>query len=315
MSAKTVYRMSSAGKCPKALSAERLGYSPTPAPSWLETAANEGKLHEDWIVQTLETQSYNIGGRQAEMILDYPQFKLVGHIDGVAIKDNRQYLLEIKTMSQFEFQRWQKEAFLGFSTYADQISLYFQALKKDMSLAGILYVVKNRSSGYIDQWIMPQAPSDFELVIQKLIAVEKSVAEDNLYEASYNPSSLECKRCFFDNLCIDTKELLPATALILSTAVTQCRKGKVLMNEGDALYKEGKQTLENHCKAVSPDKKYTFEHDKMVVPRFHVERVSYPRENIENAFSEDIFKPLQKVSKYWQCTPRDLAKDYEENGE
>ena len=307
--------MSSAGKCPKALSAERLEYSPNQAPPWLETAANEGKLHEDWIVSQLESEGYVIIGRQEEVCLKYPQFDLVGHIDGLAEKDNKQYLLEIKTMSQFEFQRWQKGAFLEFNTYADQISLYYQALKQNIDLKGILYVVKNRSSGYIDKWIMPQAPSDFELIIQKLIAVEASVAEGKLYETSYDPSSTECKRCFFDSLCIDTKELLPATALILSTAVTQCRKGKVLINEGDALYKEGKQTLENHAKAISPNKKYTFEHDKMIVPRFYVERVSYPKDIIESTFKENIYKPLRKISRYWQCTPRDLAKEYEENGE
>ena len=45
------------------------------------------------IVISFTLLGHNIGGRQAEMILEYPQFKLVGHIDGVAIKDNRQYLL------------------------------------------------------------------------------------------------------------------------------------------------------------------------------------------------------------------------------
>ena len=69
-----------------------------------------------------------------------------------------------------------KGEFLEYPQYADQISLYYQALKKDMSLAGILYVVKNRSSGFTQQVIHPLPPSDFELVIQKLIAVEGYVA-------------------------------------------------------------------------------------------------------------------------------------------
>jgi len=314
---KPIFRMSSAGKCPRALSAERLGYIPTPAPPWLETAANEGKLHENWIVNQLEAEGYNIGGRQAEMILEYPQFKLVGHIDGVAIKDNRQYLLEIKTMSHFEFQRWMKETFLGFNAYADQVSLYWQALKQQMTLAGALYVVKNRSSGYVDQFIMPQAPSDFELVISKLMAIEASIANDVLYEADFDPSSIECKRCRFrDQICLAEKEqLTEATEKALLEATEQVRQGRLLKTQGIALEEEGKKTLGNHCEAISPDKKYSFEINKMLVSRFPWSRTTYSKDTIESAFSEDIYKPLQKVSNGWTTKPTDLVKDYEENGE
>jgi len=313
---KYVYHMSGAGKCPKALSAERLGYEPKEAPSWLETAANEGKLHEDWIVSQLESQGYNIGGRQAEMILDYPQFQLVGHIDGIAIKDNRQYLLEIKTMSHFEFQRWMKDTFLGFSTYADQISLYWQALKQQMTVAGALYVVKNRSSGYINQFIMPQPPSDFELVISKLIAVERAVAEGKLYEADFDPSSIECKRCNFrDQICLVNKEQLdPATEEVLIKATDMCREGKALIKQGEDFFKEGRDILANHVEAVSPDKKYILNVNDMNIARFNVKRVSYPKDAIESAFAPEIYKPLQKVSEYWQTNVTDLQK-VEENGE
>ena len=316
MTDKYIYRMSSAGKCPRALSAERLGYIPTSAPAWLETAANEGKLHEDWIVSQLEADGYNIGGRQAEMILEYPQFKLVGHIDGVAIKDNRQYLLEIKTMSHFEFQRWMKETFLGFNTYADQVSLYWQALKQQMSLAGALYVVKNRSSGYTDQFIMPQPPSDFELVISKLIAVEASVANGVLYEADFDPSSIECKRCNFrDQICLVNKEQLePAIEATLIEAVKQVREGNALIAQGKELYDAGKKTLANHAEAVSPDKKHIFDIDNMHVSRFNVKRVTYPKANIESAFDKSIFEPLQSISEYWQTNVQDLRKEVE-NGE
>jgi len=274
-----VFRMSGAGKCPRALSAERLGYIPTSAPSWLETAANEGKLHENWIVSQLQ-KDYIISESQIEVELDYPQFQLVGHIDGIAIEregTNKAYLLEIKTMSQFEFQRWMKEAFLGFPTYADQIALYWQALKKDMGLKGILYVVKNRSSGYIQQFTMTQPPSDYNLVISKLIAVERAVTEDKLYEADFDPSSIECKRCNFrDQICLAEKEqLTKATEKALIEATEQVRQGRLLKTQGIALEEEGKTTLSNHCEAVSPDKKYFFDIDDIHAVRFHVKATSF----------------------------------------
>lgn len=40
---KPVIRMSEAGECPRALSAQLLGYLPEAKPAWLETAANEGR--------------------------------------------------------------------------------------------------------------------------------------------------------------------------------------------------------------------------------------------------------------------------------
>ena len=306
--------MSSAGKCPRALSAERLGYIPTSAPPWLETAADEGRMHEVWITSQLMSQGYDITNQQLELALDYPNFKLVGHIDGIAYKDTKSYLLEIKSMSQFEFQRWYKEGFLGFSTYADQIALYLQALKKVKDVSGILYVVKNRSSGYINQFIMTQPPSDFELVISKLIAVEASVANDVLYEAEFDPSSIECKRCNFrDQICLVNKEQLdPATEEVLIKATDMCREGKALIKQGEDFFKEGRDILANHVEAVSPDKKYILNVNNMNIARFNVKRVSYPKDAIENAFSPDIYTPLQKVSEYWQTNITDLRK-VEEN--
>ena len=115
---KPIYRMSSAGKCPRALSAIRLGYEPEAAPEWLERAAEEGNWHEDRIKQGLregdgETTKLDVYDEQLELTLEYPSFTLIGHIDGkvrnipyyfnVNAPENK--LLEIKTMSQFEFDR------------------------------------------------------------------------------------------------------------------------------------------------------------------------------------------------------------------
>ena len=52
-SEKPVYRMSSAGYCPRRLSAARLEHEPAEAPAWLERAAEEGRWHEQRIVDLL----------------------------------------------------------------------------------------------------------------------------------------------------------------------------------------------------------------------------------------------------------------------
>src|SRR3972149_4120415 len=143
---KPIYRMSSAGKCARALSAERLNFPAEQVPEWLEIAAREGNKHEEWIKEELTTEGFNIYDEQIEVILEYPAFTLIGHIDGKT-RDAGNYrlnnrLLEIKTMSQYEFDRWMKGRFIEFPAYAAQITCYMKATE----LTGVLYLVKNRSS-------------------------------------------------------------------------------------------------------------------------------------------------------------------------
>ena len=163
---------------------------------------------------------------------------------------------------------------------------------------------------------MTTPPSDYNLVISKLIAVERAVSEDKLYEADFDPSSIECKRCNFrDQICLVNEEQLePAIEATLLEAVKQVREGNALIVQGKELYDIGKKTLANHAEAVSPDKKHIFDIDNMHVSRFNVRRVTYPKTNIESAFSKDIYEPLQSISEYWQTNVQDLRK-VEENGE
>ena len=161
--------MSSAGKCPRALSAQRLGYESTPAPEWLEKAAKEGNRHEGWIRDDLRLDYTAIYDDQKEITLDYPSFTLVGHPDGIIDNNGQKMLLEIKTMSQYEFDRWMKGKFEAFPQYADQVTCYMEAT----GLSQCLYVVKNRSSGYIDKMMLYTTPSHIEEIAEKLNITEE----------------------------------------------------------------------------------------------------------------------------------------------
>jgi len=191
---KYTYRMSHAGSCPKVLSAERIGLEiPPPLPIML-IAANEGHLHEKAVKELLKSEGHIVTGEQNALKLEYDGFDLTGHIDGIIeLNDKGQYserkLLEIKSMSQGEFNRWVKGAFNEFPGYAVQLSLY-------MSIGHYreaYYVVKNRNTGFIDRRIIPAPLMDIAPIIDKFFKVESYARENQLYPAEYNPDNLDCR--------------------------------------------------------------------------------------------------------------------------
>jgi len=290
---KPIYRMSSAGKCARALSAIRLGKDAGPAPVWLMTAAEEGKWHEDRIVQQLDGDGLIVTGRQEELILDFPSFQLIGHIDGyVTEADLPRELLEIKSMSQFEFDRWMRGKFEEFPQYADQLTCYMAASE----LKNALYVVKNRSSGYVNKWFIEGVPSDFDTIIQKIYGVEWAAQAGQMIEADFNPMSLECKRCEFKHLCTEKAETLePSTVAQLEKAADLWRRGTALKSEGEELVAEGKDILEAHAKAMKPEEKYSYPISGLVVSRYFVKGgpVSFERKPSWNCRITDTKKEEQ----------------------
>ncbi len=289
--------MSGVGDCPRALSAERLGYPCEAAPDWLERAADEGKKHEIWIKEQLKTEGFTVTGEQLELSLDYPSFKLVGHIDGIIYEDNKNpKLLEIKSMSQYEFDRWMKEKWSGFQSYAAQISCYYKAINQywSQTVDGIYYMVKNRSSGYIDKATLAEPPADFDEIIKKIEHVEECVAIGVLVETEYNTDSLQCKRCFYKTLCVPEPKVLSAVdEKTLLAACEKWRTGSLMEDEGAQLVKEAKETFRTHTE-VTGQKKWRF--NELTISKVEVrESVTYKKENLLKLFTEEQLKPASEI--------------------
>ena len=256
MDNRIVFRMSSAGECPRALSAKYLSYEPEPAPQWLETAANEGKMHEEWIVNWIESDQFKssnegystVYDRQLEITLSYPRFDLLGHIDGKycdRMLGSGDYtasaLLEIKTMSQFEFDRWMRGRFDEFPQYADQLTCHMEAT----GLKEALYIVKNRSSGYIDRRVITEQPSNIVGIIHKLGQVEQAVTKQELIEVEADFSTFQCKRCAYKTVCVKSKDdMVIQDEKVLFEACKQWRAGDKKEKEGKHLSDTAKKVFE-----------------------------------------------------------------------
>ena len=254
---KYTYRMSSAGKCPKALSAERNGLEPEAKPAWLTIAAKEGNLHEAAIKEGLRNNCYSILDEQKEYIIEQSTYNIVGHIDGLALGDNHtQRLLEIKTMSQFEFDRWMHGGFAAFPNYAGQIACYMYAAK----LEECMYIVKNRNSGYIDTRLVKQNNNmlfQIQPILDKLAKIEELALAGELYPMNYDVDNIDCKRCSYKYLCLPSaKELNDIDKRTLQAAIDRWREGKLLEARAKSLIENSKKLLEAYAKE-QPEKRFT----------------------------------------------------------
>lgn len=314
-----IYRMSSAGKCARALSAQKLGIKPAAVPAWLSRAGEEGKWHEKRLVNELREEGYEVYDQQKELTIVKNNWKLTGHIDGVASKGGQVYLLEIKSMSQYEFDRWMRGKFLEFLSYADQITCYMTA----GSFVQTLYLVKNRSSGYIDRDILVGPPSDPEIIFSKIDRVEEWVAKHKLYPAEFSLSELECRRCFFrTQICVQEKENLPeATKAELTKAAVQVKEGLAQKKAGEDLYREGKGILTGYMSVISPDKKHSFRVDDVLVSHFRVPAYgdfssSYPRKELEEIVPEEFLMQVRKTKPFeWRTNVYDQSTEDEEESD
>lgn len=288
---KPIYRMSGIGTCPRALSAIRLNYKQEEVPVWVETAAREGNRHEIWIKEDLKLEGYSVYDEQEEIYLETPSAKLVGHIDGKVCKlneENSNKLLEVKSMSQYEFDRWMRGRFEEFTNYAAQITVYLAASE----LKEALYIVKNRSSGYIDKQIIT-APLDFTTILDNIEIIEEYVAKGELVPAEYNPENIYCKRCGFSSLCIPEGKptIIPTPALFDASA--DFRKGKILEEEAKVLLERAKNVFLSQSIA-SGQKKWKF--NDLSITTVEVKAgISYKKENLLKIFTEEQLAPAAEI--------------------
>ena len=269
--------MSSAGNCPKRLSAERLNIECEPLPAFVYTAAKEGNWHEARIKDELAKEMVVIIDEQRELVIEHDTFKLVGHIDGIiAETETENKLLEIKSMSQYQFDKWMKGGFAAFPLYAAQLACYSLA----SGLKDVCYIVKNRSSGYKDiRYFTVTENGLFNTagILAKITEVEKLALEGKVYPAEFDIKSTECKQCEYKRMCLPVaKELNGIDNQILQTAVDSWRKGNKLAKQGKDLVDGAKDVLQVYAES-QPEKKLVY--DQLVTSMYSVAEapVSYTR--------------------------------------
>ncbi len=254
---KPVFRMSSAGYCPKRLSAMLLGKPETAPPSWLATAAEEGNWHEQRIKGELRELGCEVIDEQKELSFVCSDFTLLGHIDGRVrlsqkVLDSPLFevcsdskvdldlfmLLEVKTFSFLEHQRWLKGMFEAFPNYKAQSDCYLDALGLDSKT----YATKDRSGGTRHLYITKDEVSSVPGVIEKLTTVVQCATEGELASAEFDPMSIECRRCQYRaTLCSPAKVVVTDAKVI--EAAADYLEGSAMKKLGNELTDSAKDIL------------------------------------------------------------------------
>jgi len=249
--------MSSAGYCPKRLSAMLLGKPETSPPSWLAEAAEEGKWHEQRIKQELVELGCTVTSEQKELKLEYPSFLLLGHIDGEAklseevlnsplfkvhldpeVDLSLFMLLEVKSFSFLEHQRWLNGMFEAFPQYKVQSDCYRHAL----GAVSVVYVTKDRSGGSRHLYVIGDGQSSLSAVIEKLDTTVRCATEGELAPAEFDPMSIECRRCQYRaTLCSPAKVVVTDAKVI--DAAADYLEGSAMRKLGNALTESAKEVL------------------------------------------------------------------------
>jgi hypothetical protein len=195
-------------------------------------------------------------------------------------------------MSQYEFDRWMKSRFEAFPTYASQLACYLMAT--GMSTA--LYIVKNRSSGYIDRQVIREDSmlTTFESIDNKIAHIEECVAIGTLVDINYDPDSIECRRCGYKSLCVPEPKVfntVPESKLL--EASENWRKGKELKAQAKALIDGAKEVFLSQTEA-SGQKKWRF--NELAIVKIEVkEQTTYPKAKLLEVFTEEQLKPASEI--------------------
>ena len=311
------YRISEIGHCPKQLSLSTAKIDGK-VPSWLQNSADEGKWHEKRIKDEMKKAGYIIedvdicpiclerlgeerNGLHVEITVNKPNDKesymLIGHTDGKATHPEytkgQTYGLEVKSMSQFEFDRWMKTdgKFKEFPSYAWQVSTY-QHLTNEIPY---IYVVKNRNIGGKDRFVIERPIISWAEIDEKMSRLTSWMNNNSEpYPAEFNPDSIECRRCKYALRCVpEPKILLPVEKEQLDLAVKDYWTAQELKKQVEDLEKESDEIFITHCKATMQNKwRYS---GLSVSFSENNTRTTYPKENLLQIITEEQLKSVAKV--------------------
>lgn len=248
---KPVVSISQSGECPRAMSARLLGRPEVLDPesvTRMRLAAKEGTRWEAFVLHDLaEDHGYTIvetpyceacdrNGHHVE--LDIGSALLVGHIDGFAPPR----IVEVKTMSRFQFARWKKDGFGAFRKYAFQVSLYMIA----MNNAEAVYAVKNRDTGELDVRVITEPPFSQTEIVNYVSEALRSALKGEIADCPHT-EQYPCGFCYLNlgevpNVQRSTNPNVP-TEVQISQAVVSWRNGKVKEAEAAELVDPAKELL------------------------------------------------------------------------
>jgi len=210
-------RISQAGACPRRIQLETWGVEGLPPWEGSERAFAEGNLHEpsilEWASKNLPGAPYTIFARQQEVsIAKDGEIILVGHIDGLAVAENREpgapyvILLEAKTLANRGFQELREKGIKeAHPQYYTQVQLYLHAL----GLKKAYLVARNKETPKTRMWdhyyeLITYDKDFVEAEIKRLVELNEKIENHIEIDPPFNPDeNWQCRRpwCPYTHIC------------------------------------------------------------------------------------------------------------------
>ena len=274
----TIYRISETGSCSRALAAVRLGNNPTPKTDEDEIRLNYYSSLENICAQKLVDLGLEIlpgvqterclickderYGIHVEVSTDLIDF--IGHLDRRVQLKTGVYPVEIKCLGRFGWQKFVKDNFKSYPSYAAPEACYLQAEGKSG-----LYVCMNRDTGDLAKYIVNDTkkeisldgfsnltlPVTFEQVVDKLVNIEIEVTSGTMPKG--DADEYTCNFCKLRYLCV--KDIVEKKAKIVSIptlldAATQYKEGDTYFKLGKNMKESATFALLEHAKQNALDK-------------------------------------------------------------
>ena len=285
--------------------------------------------------QCLKCEKLGYDRKGIHLEWSFANFMLTGHMDGLVLADrdgiyfpelsqpNRKErpVCEIKTRSQAEYDRWLRQKWGGFTDNAYQLTAYmvlnrmihdfnsnkhmldpnyFTRLDQLGKTLQSLFVVKNRNTGEMHEFVQIGTPINFTDILSKIDSIEYYVGRGELFPEEPNWGSPRCSEyCLFKYLCtLDTKEDIQK--YIESDEFTRYSKmwldGTSMVEQGQSMVDEAELKLKSFAKAQSKDgiERFSFSTGLVDVTGYPVKA---------------YMKPASFIQEGWRCSIKPTKKD------
>lgn len=222
---------------------------------------------------------------EQQRAFEWKKFELTGHLDAKVQIDNKTYPLEIKGISQFEFDKLNCiEDFLEskkvwIKGYPTQLTLYM--LMSNIEY-GCFFIINKANFQPKQIWIALDY-TFAEDILKKLERVNKHVKEGTVPEGINQPDI--CQYCGFLHICLPDmigKEIEVIDEITIEEAIKRCEELKPLVSEYNKLDKSWKKALEGKEKVMISD--------YLIIGKW-IERKGYTVEDSRYWQSKILIKP------------------------
>lgn len=209
-------------------------------------------------------------GFHVELLTDL--VRLVGHLDRKILIPaeteayEKDYPVEIKNLGRFVFDKWKKNKFAVYPSYATQECIYLESMQKPG-----LYIVNNRDTGEMLKYSIPyngeyltvegfeklELPFTISEVIETIHTIDIYVESDQLPDGQFNSDSEQCRWCRWKFMCVKAEpesELIEITEPNLLECASMYKEGFVMVKQGEEMKKSAIDGLLNHSKATGISK-------------------------------------------------------------